>query len=93
MAKLDLNDLTLGEVAEVESLSGLPFDAIASDDKPKGKALAALAFVAKRREDKTYKFNEAMGLKFSDIAELIDFGNSDDPIAEANDPKDPEPGI
>ena len=48
---LNINSLTLGEVAKVEELSGLPFSSIAEDDKPKGLALAALAFVAKRRVD------------------------------------------
>lgn len=48
MAKFDPTKLTLGEVARVEELSGVPFDQI--DESPKGLTLAALLFVKRRRE-------------------------------------------
>lgn len=72
---LNINSLTLGEVAKVEELSGLPFAAIADDEKPKGLALAALAFVAKRRADPKFSWNDAQSLTFTDFAELISMGD------------------
>ena len=79
---LSINTLTLGEVAIVEDLSGLPFAAIADNDKPKGKALAALAFVAKRREDPTFTWNDAQALTMADFGALITMGDDEpaDPL-------------
>lgn len=81
---LNINSLTLGEVAKVEDLSGLPFSAIAEDDKPKGLALAALAFVAKRREDPKFTWNAAQNLTMADFGALISLGDdepADDSLA------------
>lgn len=48
MAKFDPTKLTLGEVARVEELAGVPFDQI--DESPKGRTLAALLLVKRRRD-------------------------------------------
>jgi hypothetical protein len=72
---LNINTLTLGEVAKVEELSGLSFSAIADDQKPKGLALAALAFVAKRRSEPKFTWNEAQQLTMADLSDLISMGD------------------
>ncbi|GAA2082175.1 hypothetical protein GCM10009840_17830 [Pseudolysinimonas kribbensis] len=77
MTALNINSLTLGEVAKVEELSGQAFGAIAQEDKPKGLALAALAFVAKRRSDPKYSWNDAQGLTFAEFGELITLGDDE----------------
>lgn len=99
---LSINSLTLGEVATVERLSGLPFGAIADDEKPKGLALAALAFVAKQRLDPQFTWNDAQALTFTDFAELISMGD-DEPAGDGLEgftgeaapkaPRKPEPKI
>lgn len=50
MARFDFKTLTLGEVAQIEKLSGLSIAAIEDDEAPKGNALAAVAMIIKRRE-------------------------------------------
>lgn len=94
---LNINSLTLGEVAKVEELSGLPFAAIADDEKPKGLAIAALAFVAKRRTDPAFTWNQAQALTFTDFAELVSMGATDAPddnplagVTEGTAPKAPK---
>ncbi len=79
---LNINSLTLGEVATVERLSNLPFAAIAEDDKPKGLALAALAFVAKRRTDPKFEWNDAQNLTMAEFGALIAMDDEVDPLAE-----------
>jgi len=87
---LNINSLTLGEVGKVEELSGLPFGAIAEDDKPKGLALAALAFVAKRRIDPKFSWNDAQNLTFAEFGALITMGDAEpDAIAGDEAPKAP----
>lgn len=85
---LDLQKLTLGEVAKVEELSGQPISAIGDEDKPKGLAMAALAFVAKRREDPKFSWNAAQELTFDDAQAIL--GLTEDADAETGaDPTEP----
>jgi len=70
---MDIQHLKLSEVAKIEELSGQSIEAISDTDKPKGKALAALAFVVKRREDPKFKWNDAMDLTFDEAAAIIGF--------------------
>lgn len=69
---IDLSTLTLGEVAFIEELSGQALDAIGNDGAPKGKSLAAIATVIKRRNGfPTFKFNDALALSFAEVNELL----------------------
>ena len=69
---LDINDLTIGEVVEIEDLTGLPLDALGQDDKPKGRMLQALAFISKRREDPAFPWEMAGELKIQTTASKSD---------------------
>lgn len=92
--KLSISSLTLGEVAKVEDLSGLPFSSISDDDKPKGLALAALAFVAKRRSDPKFTWNAAQDLTFTELNDLISLGGDEDEDADPKEtPEQPETEI
>lgn len=84
----DIEKLTLGEVAKVEELSGQSITAIAEDDSPKGNALAALAWVAKHREDPKFTWNQARGLTFAEANEILGMGD-DEPDEEEPDEVDP----
>lgn len=86
---MDVSKLTLGEVAKVEELSGLSISAIADDDKPKGLALAALAFVAKRRVQPDFVWNDALSLTFTDAQEILGLGQEADPADPTPAPGDP----
>lgn len=86
---LDIQRLTLGEVAKIEELSGQSIASIGEEDKPKGLALAALAFVTKRREDPAFKWNDALELTFtqaSDIVGLSEDEEGSDPLDETAEP-------
>lgn len=85
---LDIQRLTLGEVAKIEELSGQSITAIGEDDQPKGNALAAMAFVAKRREDPKFSWNAATALTFEEANEILGFSDEDEDEAEAADAMD-----
>lgn len=89
---LDINRLTLGEVAKIEELSGQSISAIGDEDAPKGKALAAMAFVAKRRENPKFSWNEATALTFDEANELIGLSTDDEDETEDEPEAEPEPG-
>lgn len=68
---MDIKSLTMGEVARVEELSGLPLSALGDDDKPKGKLMAALALVIKRREDSKFTLEMANKMTMAEITALL----------------------
>ncbi|MGG7466045.1 hypothetical protein [Plantibacter sp. YIM 135347] len=85
---INIKKLTLGEMAKVEELSGLSIDSISDSASPKGLLLAALAFVAKKRTNPEYTWNEAQALTAEDVAELGLTG--DDAEGEGEAPKAPQ---
>lgn len=87
---IDINRLTLGEVAKIEELSGQPITAIGDDERPKGLALAALAFVAKRREDPKFSWNAAQELTFDEANTILGLGG-DEEEADAAPLDEPAP--
>jgi hypothetical protein len=68
---MDIQTLTLGEVSKIEEISGLPLSAMADEDKPKGKQMAAIAFVIMKREDATYTMKQAEALTFNEVTALL----------------------
>lgn len=55
---INFNELTLGEIEELELLVGRGIDEAFAEGKPKGRALRALYFVAMRRENPDLKFED-----------------------------------
>jgi hypothetical protein len=68
---LDINKLTLGEVATIEDMAGLPIASLGDESKPKGKLMVALAYVIKKRENPKYSKLEAEALTMDDVQALI----------------------
>jgi len=69
---VDISELTVGEIKEIEELTGMPLDALGQADKPKGKMLAALAFVSKRRENPKFTWEDALELKITTSQSDVD---------------------
>lgn len=74
MAKVRVDQLTLGELALVEKRSGQSVSALGSD-KPSMGVMLWLAYVVKRREDPTFSEQQAADLTLAEMGELIDTGD------------------
>lgn len=68
---MDITNLTLGEISTVEELSGRSLSALSDETAPKGKIMAALAYVLKRRQDPKYTLREAEELTMDQVNELF----------------------
>ena len=68
---MNVNKLTLGEIAKVEELGGISINEIGAAGRPQAKAMAALAFVMKRREDQSFTFKDAMDLNMDEVNEIL----------------------
>lgn len=75
MIKFD--ELTLDEIEEMEQLLGTGIDEAFSDGKPKGRALKVLIYVASKRENPNFKFEDAG--KFSQAEAAKFFSGAADP--------------
>tara|TARA_R110000782_G_C14692652_1_gene401285 strand:- start:393 stop:632 length:240 start_codon:yes stop_codon:yes gene_type:complete len=73
---MDVKQLTLGEVTLLEELSGLSINSMSEDDKPKGRFMAAFAYVVHRRTDPKFTFEKANKLTMIEAQELV-FGNAE----------------
>ena len=60
---IDLDSLTIGEVIEIEEITGLAMDAMQDSSSPKGKMLQALAYISRRRTDPDFTLEDALNLK------------------------------
>lgn len=73
----DITRLTLGEIDKVETLSGQSVGSLGEDSTPKGKMMAALAFVVKRRQQMSegqppsFTWNEAMDLTLDEANAIL----------------------
>lgn len=77
-----INRLTIGDIAIVEDLSGQSISALSDDNAPKGKALAALAYVVKRKQDKEFTFANALELSMEEVTEILGLDADADPKDE-----------
>lgn len=68
---MDITNLTLGEVATVEELAGRSLSTLNDENTPKGKIMAALAYVIIKRDDPKYTMRQAEGLTMEDVNKLF----------------------
>lgn len=81
----DIKSLTLGEIAKVEELSGQGIGVLEDEEKPKGLALAALAFVIKRRTGHpSFTWNQAQALTADEAYTLLT-GDEEDEVEGKDD--------
>jgi hypothetical protein len=55
---IKFEELTLGEIEQVELMLNNSIDQAFADGKPKGRAIRVLYWISKRRENPDYKFEE-----------------------------------
>jgi hypothetical protein len=72
---MNFEDITLGEIAEIEDYAQLPFADIGEERIGVIKLRIALAWIIKRRQNSDFTIAEAEKLTPTDFAEL--FGDDD----------------
>lgn len=82
--QIDIQSLTLGEIDRIETLAGQSIDSFGEDDTPKGKMMAALVFVYKRREQLaagvplTFKWEDALAMPMTEATAFLGFSDDED---------------
>ena len=68
---INFEELTLGELEELELLIGTGIDTAFADGKPKGRALRALCFVAMKRDNPNLKFEDTANITQKDALKVF----------------------
>ena len=68
---IKFEELTLGEIEELELMLNVSFDSAFSDGKPKGRALRVLYYIFKRREVPGFKFEDTEKLTQKEAVEFL----------------------
>jgi len=75
---MDIQKLTIGEMAAVEMASGSPISALGDPNAPKGRLLVALAHVIKKRENPQFTVKDAEAMTMDEVMALLDMNEEDD---------------
>lgn len=68
---IKFEELTLGEIEELELMINGSFDEAFKDGKPKGRTLRALYFMFKRRQEPTFKFEDTEKVTQKEAIEFL----------------------
>jgi hypothetical protein len=68
---IKFEELTLGEIEELELMLNNSFDSAFADGKPKGRALRVLYYIFKRRELPGYKFEDTEKITQKEALEFL----------------------
>jgi hypothetical protein len=68
---IKVEELTLGEIEEVELMLNSGFDDVFADGKPRGRALRVLYYIFKRRENPSFKFEDTEKLTQKEAVEFL----------------------
>lgn len=86
--KIDFSRLTLGELDKLETLSGLPISALADDDAPKGKFIAALVFIASRRHNEPMTWDQCLAMPVDEASAYVGLDDEDEAADDGTDALD-----
>ena len=78
-----VSKLTVGDIAIVEELSGMGISVLGDETAPKGKVMAALVYVIKRKENKDFTFKDAMEMTMDEVTAVLGIDEEDDPKDES----------
>jgi hypothetical protein len=74
---MNVNELTMGEIDEVETYAGVPLSSLASTETSNTKLLIGLAWVIKRKEDPKFSLEHAKRLKMDEITAMLEDDDTD----------------
>ena len=68
---INFEEMTLGEIEEIELLIGRSVDEVFADGQPKGRALRVLYFVAMKRDNPNLKFEDTANITQKDALKVF----------------------
>lgn len=75
---MNFDNLTLGEIEEIELLTGMSLDALFQDGKPKGRAMRAVYYISRKRIEPDYKFEDSVKVTQREAVDYVQGNNPKD---------------
>ena len=66
-----LEDLTLSEIEQLEEAAKMSISQLDDPRSPKGRLMRAIAFIAHRREDPAYTWEQAGALRMEELDAIV----------------------
>lgn len=68
---ISFDEMTLGEIEEIEMLTNASIESVYADGKPKGRALRVIYWIAKRKETPGLKFEDTEKVTMQEAAAYL----------------------
>ena len=68
---IKFEEVTLGEIEEIELMLGRSIEETFGDGKPKGRTLRVLYYIFKRREDSKFKFEDTENITQTEALDYL----------------------
>lgn len=68
---ISFDEMTLGEIEEIEMLTNESIESVYADGKPKGRALRVIYWIAKRKETPGLKFEDTEKVTMQEAAAYL----------------------
>jgi hypothetical protein len=68
---MDFDEITLGEIEEIEEFADASLSEIGDDSKTATKLRIGLAWILKRRENPNFTIDDAKKMKMSEVMEFL----------------------
>lgn len=72
----DLNELTIGDLEDLEDIVGVPFDQI-NMERPSMKVAKAMIYIVKRRTDPDFTLEDARDIRVSELQDSLNVRPTD----------------
>jgi hypothetical protein len=69
---MDFDNITLGEIEEIEAYAGLPITQIADMDTTTAKLRTAFVWIVKRRDNPAFTIEDAKKLPASEMSKIFE---------------------
>jgi hypothetical protein len=75
---MNFDNLTLGEIEEIELLTGSSLDDLFKDGHPKGRAMRAIYYISRKKNEPDYKFEDSKDVTQKEAVNYVQGNNPKD---------------
>jgi len=75
---MNFDNLTLGDIEEIELLTGASLDVLFQSGQPKGRAMRAVYFISRKKVEPSYKFEDSANVTQKEAMDYVQGNNPKD---------------
>jgi hypothetical protein len=75
---MNFDNLTLGDIEEIELLTGASLDVLFQSGEPKGRAMRAVYYITRKKKEPGYKFEDSANVTQREAVDYVQGNNPKD---------------